>query len=98
VPAYGNFAWILATCPEGKVRDGKRAIQMATKACELTDWKSGRELSILAAAYAENGQFDEAVRYQTKALEDPVYRGPAGDGFRKRLELYQQKKPYRRDP
>ncbi len=92
---YINLSWLLATCPEAKFRDGKRAIQLATKACDVSDWKSGWALNALAAAHAETGQFDAAVRYQTKALEDPAYRGPAGDDFRVRLLLYKYDKPYR---
>src|SRR5262249_17526042 len=76
---YGRIAWLLATCPHEKVRDGKRAIQMATKACELTDWKDGQELEALAAACADAGEFDDAVRYQKRALEDPVCQGRAAD-------------------
>jgi tetratricopeptide (TPR) repeat protein len=91
--AYDNFALLLATCPDEKVRDGRRAIQLATKACELTDWESAWELSTLAAAHAEAGQFDEAVRYETKALEH--HRRPDRDGFRQRLELYKRKQPFR---
>ena len=68
---------------------------MATKACEITDGEDGWEWNTLAAAYAEVGQFDEAVRYQRKALDDPAYRGQAGDEFRQRLELYKQGKPFR---
>jgi serine/threonine protein kinase/Flp pilus assembly protein TadD len=90
--AYARLAWLLSTCPDDTIRDGKRAIQLATKACELTDWKSGWELNTLAAAYAEAGQFDEAERYQIKALQDVGSRGAA---VRRRLELYEQKKPYR---
>jgi tetratricopeptide (TPR) repeat protein len=96
--AFHWLAWVLATCPKENVRDGKRAIRLATKACDLTDWKSSLELSTLAAAYAETGQFDEAERYQMKALEDPTYRGKTGDAFRQRLQLYKQKKPYRQSP
>jgi Tfp pilus assembly protein PilF len=90
-----NLAWLLATCPEDKFRDGARAIQLATRACELSDWKSGWALNSLAAAYAETGRFDEAMRYQKKALEDPAYRGSAGNEFRHRLWLYEHKKSYR---
>jgi hypothetical protein len=52
-------------------------------------------LDTLAAACAEAGQFDEAVRYQTMALDDRTSRGPTGDEFRQRLELYKQKRPFR---
>jgi hypothetical protein len=92
----GRLAWLLATCSEQKVRDGKRAIAMATKACELNPFgANGFHLDILAAAYAEAGLFDEAERHQTRALEDTYYQGPAGDEMRQRLELYKQKKPFR---
>jgi len=91
--AYERLAWLLATCPDPGLRDGKRAIQLATHACERTQWQKSLELDTLAAAYAEAGQFEEAVRCQVRALE--CYQGPAGDGFRERLELYRGKKPFR---
>jgi hypothetical protein len=56
------------------------------------------ELDTLAAAYAEDGQFDEAVRYQSKALENPGLGAVVRDDFRRRLELYKQRKPYRQSP
>jgi|GEM_PF-2419325 len=83
-------AYLLSVCPSPKYRDGKKAINLATKACELTGWKDGQELETLAAAYAEAGQFDEAVKFQTKAAEiDPNLTD------KKRLALYQQKQPFR---
>jgi tetratricopeptide (TPR) repeat protein len=97
-PAYNDLAWLLATCSDAKVRDGPRAVQLATKACELTDWKNSNPLDTLAAAYAEAGQYDHAVHWQHKALEDPYLKGSAGDEFRQRLELYKQKRPYREGP
>jgi S1-C subfamily serine protease/Tfp pilus assembly protein PilF len=69
---YRDFAWFLATCPKREFRNGKRALLLAKIAADITKWKSGRELNALAAAYAEIGQFDQAIRYQTEALEDPV--------------------------
>jgi tetratricopeptide (TPR) repeat protein len=68
--SYAAHAWLLATIPDENVRNGKRAIEMATEACELTDWKDTQELNILAAAYAEAGHFDQAVLLQTKVLEE----------------------------
>ena len=64
-----NFAWVLATSPDDNLRDGKRAIQLATQACELTEYKLAHILSTLAAAYAETGDFDSAVKWSTKAVE-----------------------------
>jgi Tfp pilus assembly protein PilF len=64
-----NFAWLLATSPDDKVRNGRRAIKLATKACELTDHKMPHILSTLAAAYAETGDFESAKRWSKKAVE-----------------------------
>ena len=50
---YNAMAWLLATSPDPKVRDGKKAIELATKACELSEWKKGEVVDTLAAAYAE---------------------------------------------
>jgi hypothetical protein len=85
---------LLATCPDDKIRNGERAIQLATTACKLTDWKSGWALDTLASACAEVGQFEEAERYQIRALNDPA-RFSETDEMRERVELYRQKKPYR---
>jgi tetratricopeptide (TPR) repeat protein len=93
--ACGRCAMLLATCSDEMIRSGKRALEFASKACDLTDWKSGRELATLAAAYAEDGRFAQAVRYQAKALEDPDFAGEAGDECRRRLQLYNEGRPLR---
>jgi len=89
---YCNLAWVLISYPEAKLGDNARAIELARKACDLTDWKKGLPLSILAAAYAKGGQFEKAEQYQKEALQDPAYQGSAGDDFRQRLEFYKQRK------
>jgi tetratricopeptide (TPR) repeat protein len=94
---HNNLAWLLSTAPDDKVRDGKRALAAATKACELTDHKNGGYLDTLAAAYAELGEFDKAVEWQEKALKAGDLPVKDLDAARKRLELYKQKKPYRGD-
>lgn len=90
-----GLAWLLCTAPDDKVRNGKRALEHARKACELTNYKNGGYLDTLAAAYAEAGQFDKAVEWQEKALkvgDIPIKDMPAA---RERLELFKAKKPYR---
>jgi tetratricopeptide (TPR) repeat protein len=91
---YNGRAWIWATCPDAKYRDGKRAVESATRAYELTDWKDAGNLSTLAAAYAESGDFVAAVKWQEEALG--VYKNDKDrEQARARLELYRQKRPYR---
>jgi len=95
--AYSNLAWLLATCPDEKVRDGKKAVDYATKACELTSWKGAYFLATLAGAHAEAGNFDEAQKWQRRALESSQYQREDGDQARLRLKLFEDHKPYRED-
>jgi tetratricopeptide (TPR) repeat protein len=93
-PQYLNdVAWLEAACPEAGLRDGRRAVALATEACQLTQWRSPALIDTLAAAYAESGQFDKAVRMQQKAtdLAPPRER----EDYRGRLKVYQESKPYR---
>jgi tetratricopeptide (TPR) repeat protein len=99
----GNFgvwlfgARILATCPDAKCRDGKKAIIAARWACELSGWGNPAALETLAAAYAEAGDFEQAIRWQRKALEDESYARGDGDRARRLLKLYGEGKPYREE-
>ncbi|MEZ6142478.1 MAG: tetratricopeptide repeat protein [Zavarzinella sp.] len=91
-----EIAWFLCTTTEAKVRDGKLALKYALKACELTKYENGTYLDTLAAAYAEAGQFDEAVKMQIKAKT--AKESPLDDAdSQARLKLYEQKKPYHKD-
>ncbi len=94
--SLNNRAWILATCPDPALRDGNQAVEDATRACELADWQEEDFLDTLAAACAEAGDFDAAVRWQTKALKR--VSDWEKDDFRGRLELYRAGKPYRQPP
>jgi tetratricopeptide (TPR) repeat protein len=90
-----NLARVLATAPDSKLRDGKKAVESAKKAVDMIKYRDGRFLDTLAAAYAEVGEFDKAVETQQKALDDPEFMKDDGDGARKRLALYRDKKPFR---
>jgi Tfp pilus assembly protein PilF len=88
-----NFAWVLATSPDGELRDGKRAIELATKACEQTEYKAAHILSTLAAAYAETGDFETAKKWSAKAVE--LGEGDVKEQLREELESYKAGKPFR---
>ncbi len=93
-----NFAWLKATCPDATFRDGKRAVELAKRACELTGNREGEYLDTLAAAHAESDDFTAAVKAQKLALEDNGYAKRYGEDAQKRLKLYQDRKPYRTEP
>lgn len=90
--AFGSRAWLWATCPDAQHRDGKRAVQSAQRALELAKGDPNLMI-ILAAAYAESGDYEEAVRWQERALLNPEHRdNPATKQW---LEMYRNKMPYR---
>ena len=93
--ALNDLAWILATSPDDRLRDGAEALRLAQKATKLD--RSSLMLDTLAAAYAEAGQFDRAVQTAQEAIRlaqsDPQQMMPPG--IEARLELYRQRKPYR---
>ncbi len=98
--AYGyttnNLAWLLATCPDAKVRNGKRAVELGNIACDNTGWKDSTTLDTLAAAYAETGDYVNAVKWQEKARN--LAPGSQKADYDARLSLYRAHKPYREDP
>jgi tetratricopeptide (TPR) repeat protein len=92
-----GLAWILATSPDDGQRDGEEAVRLAEKACELTQRRQHETVDTLAAAYAEAGRFDDAVRTAREAIrlaEEANNEGAVAD-YRERLELYETKQPYR---
>ena len=88
-----NFAWVLATSPNDKLRNGPRAVELARKACELTDYEAAHILSTLAAAYAEIGDFEKAEKWSKKACE--LGDESVTEQLRKELESYKNREPWR---
>lgn len=91
-----NFAWVLATSPKDELRNGKRSIELATQAAELTEHKEAHVLSTLAAGYAETGDFEQAIKWSSQAVE--LGREQEHDQLEQleeELESYRENKPWR---
>jgi tetratricopeptide (TPR) repeat protein len=84
---HNNLAWLWATCPKAELRDGARAVEHGRKACELAGWREAGFLDTLAAAYAACGQFEEAARWQRRALE--LCREEERPGYQARLAQFE---------
>jgi protein O-mannosyl-transferase len=91
--AQQRVAWILATAPEDNLRSTNRAVALAESVAEMTGYRSWRALDILAVAYAENGNFQLAIKTAQKALELASEENKSG--VRARLLLYEKGQPFR---
>jgi len=94
------LADLLATCPVTEYRDGNRAVILATLACKGDQWESPEDMQVLAAAYAEISDFNNAILYQEKALTK-LTAGQNPDILAEakiRLQKYQDHQPFRRQP
>jgi hypothetical protein len=87
-------AWLRATCLDRNFRDGKKAVSDARIACTATIWRDADFIDTMAAAAAETGDFDAAVRYQEQVLAKKL-SPEVRSGAVRRLALYKQRKPYR---
>lgn len=92
-----NLAWILATHPDEKIRNGREAIDLARKAVKLVGDKFPRFMDTLAAAYAECGNFAEARRVIEKTIPIVKANGPLelAEKLPERLKLYRDCQPLR---
>ena len=85
--AYNNLAWIYATSSRKTFLNGKEAVLLSRKACELTNFNNARLLDTLAAACAEVGDFEKAIEYQNRAID--LSQSRENSALYKRLKLYQ---------
>lgn len=91
-----NLAWVLATSPQDDVRDGKRAVELGLRAVKITNESEAHILSTLAAAYAENGDFDNAIQWSEKAVEQGGKEDNEQiDQLKQELESYKKQEPWR---
>jgi Zn-dependent protease len=94
--ALNNLAWLLATCPVDSLRNGRLAVEFATRAGEATGWSKANYLGTLAAAYAEVGDFARAADLQRRAIAVPGYLQRFGEeAVYSRLHQYEHGMPYR---
>jgi tetratricopeptide (TPR) repeat protein len=87
--AYIGLGLMLATCADESIRDVDRSIALSKQACELTGWRNWQALDALAAGYAAQGTFDEAVRLERLASEHCVAEARAS--CLERIERYESR-------
>jgi protein O-mannosyl-transferase len=94
--ALNDLAWLLATAPDARFRNGAEAVRRAEQACRLTDYKLPLFVGTLAAAYAEAGRFDDAVKTAGEAivLATAEKKPAVAAKNRELLELYRAKMAY----
>ncbi len=98
--AQSNLAWLLATSSDPSLRNGSEALRLAEQANRLSGGNRPVVLHILAAAYAENGRFVDAIQVAERALQfaDAQNNSTLIDALRKEIALYQSGLPYHKQP
>ena len=94
--AANILAWLLATSPDGKLRNAKEAVERAEKANELTHHGDSAMIDTLAAAYAEAGRFDDARKWIAEAIKlaQAANRPAEVEAYQTRQKLYEAGKPF----
>jgi tetratricopeptide (TPR) repeat protein len=95
--AASNLAWVFATSPEDSLRDGPRAVGLAEKALRISGGKIPMIFRILAAAYAENAQFPQAIEAAQRGAQLANSQGniALANELQRNLALYQVGQPLR---
>jgi protein O-mannosyl-transferase len=97
--AMSNLAWVLATSPDESIRNGTKAVQLAEQAVRISGGRIAILFRTLGAAYAENGQFSNAIQTAQRGIQLANSQGNAGlaSELQANIELYQEQQPLR-DP
>jgi protein O-mannosyl-transferase len=95
--ALNNYAWLLATHSDAEIRNGHLAVDLGERACELTKYEVPQIVGTLAAAYAEAGRFDDAIKTGERARD--LAAAQQQEGLAKKnselIALYKAGKAYR---
>lgn len=94
--ALKDLAWVLATSPEAQLRDGARAVVLAQRALQA-EAKNPFVMTTLAAAYAENGRYDDAISQARAALTlaEAMGEQQLAGLLRSQVSLYEARQPFR---
>ena len=97
VAPLNNLAWLLSTLPDASLRDGRRAVALMTKALDLTSPPTLQTLRTLAAAHAEAGDFNAAIKTTSRALEEARRQGDTAmaNTLQSELAAYRHDTPMR---
>ncbi len=95
--AASNLAWVFATCPDDSIRDGRRAVELAEKALRISGGKIPMIFRVLAAAYAEDGRFSQAIESAQRGADLATSQGNSGLAaeLQSSIALYQAGTPLR---
>jgi tetratricopeptide (TPR) repeat protein len=95
IPAHNNLAWLLATCADVSLRNGPRAVELASAAARLSGRKDPQILRTLTAAYATDGQIATAIETAQTASRLAAARGDNGlaQAARNDVQRYQTALP-----
>ena len=95
-PGFAHaLARVLAAAPDDRVRDGSRALRLIEDI--IKSQQSTALAETMAMALAEVGRFDDAIRWQRRAIES-ARSGPGSDllaPMTSNLRLYETRRPCR---
>ncbi|MGP8200890.1 MAG: tetratricopeptide repeat protein [Limisphaerales bacterium] len=91
-----NLASLLATSSKASLRNGVKAVELASQANVLTGGKNPVVLETMAAAFAEEGRFSEAAETVQQALRLAGEQSALVKRLQFELNLYQADSPFHR--
>jgi tetratricopeptide (TPR) repeat protein len=97
ISALTNLAWLLATSHEESIRNGRKAVELATQADQLSRGTNAIVLRTLAAAYAESGEYAKAIKTARAAVQLARMQGTdsLASNLDQQIALYELGMPYR---